>query len=101
MQDTPVNNVFDFLLDNAQTGINTRKLGKFLGLQTFDIAFPQEWGNKVRELGMDPSYTVFCYDEPTPYGGPRDLAKMLLERIQKDMPEFGEKIYLLETAKDA
>lgn len=89
-------NIFDFLLDNAHfNNINKRNLGEALGLENFDTAYPQQWADKVRELQLNPSMCVYSYDEHPSFGAPVDLSKLLFERIIKDLPEFGMRMYLL------
>lgn len=60
-------------------------------LRNIDTAYPQPWADKMREMGVDPRYFVWSYNEHRISGAPVDLAKMFLERFNK-LP------HLLETA---
>ena len=60
-------------------------------LKNIDSAYPQPWADKMREMGVDPRYFVWSYNESRISGAPVDLAKMFLERFNR-LP------HLLQTA---
>jgi hypothetical protein len=52
-------------------------------LSCTDVAYPQPWADKVRQLGLNPEYIVWCYAEDRVFGKPIDLAHRFLQKYQK------------------
>jgi len=61
-------------------------------LKNIDSAIPLEWSNKMRELGVNPWWYVWSYNENRIGGAPVDMAAKFLER-------FNEMPYLLANAE--
>lgn len=47
-----------------------------------DTAYPQEWADKVRDLGLNPEHIVWCYAKSRIFGEPIDLAHRFLQKYQ-------------------
>ena len=45
-----------------------------------DTAYPQEWADKMRMMGVQPRWFCWSYNDPTPYGGPINLAERFMEK---------------------
>lgn len=54
-----------------------------------DTAVPQTWFNKVQELGIDPAFFVWSYQENKVFGSPVNLleeyAKQIIAEVEKQV----------------
>ena len=48
-----------------------------------DTAYPQAWADDMRSRGIQPRWFCWSYNDPTPYGGPVNLAERFMERYCK------------------
>ena len=59
-------------------------------LKNVDSAIPQPWADKMREMGVQPRYFAWSYNENRIGGAPVDLAAAFLERFN-EMPHLLDK----------
>jgi hypothetical protein len=76
-----------FLISYANNCKTYGDLMKFAGLyDQVDSARPQEWSDKCRnEMGFNPAYFVWSYQENSSWGKPVNLAAAVLEKLCKTL----------------
>ena len=98
-----VNDALYFLISYANGCKGFRDLMVFADLyKSVDSARPQSWSDKCRnELGFNPEYFVWSYQENTVFGKPVNLAAAVLEKLAEVLAyEYPErKKMIAETLK--
>jgi len=67
---------------NSHRGLITATEGKDFS-DKVDTAFPASFGNSIRELGFQPHYFVWNYNESNIFGAPYNVAVAVLNKLSK------------------